>query len=424
MDEIPLAFFHQRVMNNPVDSMNTAQCVKNIRIEDYDYPLAEECIAKFPLEERDQSRLLCYRSGSIESHRFSDLDQLLPIGSQLVYNNTKVIRARLEFYKPSGARIEVFCLEPHSPSDYLLTFQQTARCSWYCMIGNAKRWKQEPLTRTIEIGEHRVELQVSKVSITEGTTLVQFDWDGGYSFAEMIEAVGVLPIPPYLNRETQESDLERYQTVYAQIKGSVAAPTAGLHFTPRLLDRLRDKGVMTTSVTLHVGAGTFLAVKSELMEGHTMHTEFISVEREAIVAIRAAIDTIIAVGTTTVRTLESLYYLGCQAYRGEQPVHVSQWDPYQEGSQPLSARDSLTALLDYLDSHHIERLVASTQIIIAPGYSFKIVKGMITNFHQPHSTLLLLVSAFLNGDWRSVYDYALAHQYRFLSYGDSSLLLP
>ncbi len=416
---------------------------KNIHIADYNYDLPDERIAKFPLAERDASKLLIYNHGEVSEDVFFSLPKYLPQGALMVFNNTKVIQARLHFRKASiegiqGALIEVFCLEPALPNDYQLNFSQKGSVQWYCLVGNLKKWKEGKLFRTIEMpnGE-QVTLACERMGLHGTSHIIEFSWNGNYTWAELLDAVGELPIPPYLNRETQESDKTTYQTVYSKIKGSVAAPTAGLHFTERVLQALDEAGIDREELTLHVGAGTFKPVKSEEIGGHDMHTEHIAVRRQTIEKLIAHGGEAIAVGTTSVRTLESLYYMGILAAQGKEDLHVPQWMPYEEkttadGQQSTeiaqrvgwSTVNCLQALLAYMDQHHLDVLHSSTQIIIAPGYEYHIVRRMVTNFHQPQSTLLLLVSAFLKGDWRKVYDYALSHDFRFLSYGDSSLLIP
>ena len=421
---------------------------KHIKITDYNYPLPDERIAKFPLAQRDHSKLLLYRHGEVGEDVFYHLPEYLPKGGLMVYNNTKVIQARLHFRKETGALIEVFLMEPAEPTDYELMFQTTGHCSWLCMIGNLKKWKEGSLKRDFEIKDHKLTLSATMrrgdalgseaqemVAKGGGTNYwVDFDWDNDkVSFAEILEAVGELPIPPYLNRKTEESDKTTYQTVYSKIKGSVAAPTAGLHFTDAVLKDLDAHGIDREEVTLHVGAGTFKPVKSLEIEGHQMHTEYIVVHRRSLEKLIKHECRVIAVGTTSVRTIESLYYMGVHLLKhpeaNEEDLHVNQWDPYElsedgnlvDGITPMQA---IQAIIDYLDRNGLEALHSSTQIIIAPGYQYKIVKMLVTNFHQPQSTLLLLVSAFLKGDWKKVYDYALSHDFRFLSYGDSSLLIP
>lgn len=400
---------------------------EQIRIEEFNYPLSDERIAKFPLTKRDESKLLVYRNGKIDEAVFKQLSDYLPQGSMLVYNNTRVIQARMLFQKETGAQIEVFCLEPVIPHDYALVFQQTESCSWLCLVGNLKKWKEGALHKTIRMDDKEVVLSAERIKTTGDSHLVRFSWNNPQvTFAELLDAAGILPIPPYLHRETRESDLQTYQTVYSKIKGSVAAPTAGLHFTPEVLAGLDAKGFTREEVTLHVGAGTFKPVKSEVIGDHEMHTEFISVRRSAIESIRTNLGRIIAVGTTSVRTLESLYYMGRTLVNNpdatSEELVVTQWTPYHE-TEEVTAHEALTALLDYLDRNQTDTFLSATQIMIAPGYEFKIVKGIITNFHQPKSTLLLLISAFVNGNWKSIYNYALDNDFRFLSYGDSSLLL-
>lgn len=404
---------------------------KHIRISEFNYPLPDERIAKFPLPVRDQSKLLLYRHGEVTEDIFTSLPDYLPANSLMIFNNTKVIQARLHFHKETGALIEVFCLEPIQPNDYALNFQQTEHAAWLCMIGNLKKWKEGALKREITVKGKPLTLTAERGACHGTSHWVDFRWNNPeITFADILEVFGELPIPPYLNRETQESDKETYQTVYSKIKGSVAAPTAGLHFTPRVLDALREKGVALEELTLHVGAGTFKPVKSEEIEGHEMHTEYISVNRSTLEKLVAHEGKAIAVGTTSVRTLESLYHIGVTLLHNpnatEEDLHVKQWQPYETALETAAtpAVDALQAIIAYLDRHHMETLHSSTQIIIAPGYEYRIVKAMVTNFHQPQSTLLLLVSAFLHGDWRKIYDYALAQDFRFLSYGDSSLLIP
>ncbi|MDO4755035.1 MAG: S-adenosylmethionine:tRNA ribosyltransferase-isomerase [Parabacteroides sp.] len=401
---------------------------QQIRIEEFDYPLPDERIAKFPLAKRDESKLLLYRDGKVSESLFKHITDYLPDGTLMVYNNTRVIQARLLFRKETGAKIEIFCLEPVEPHDYALVFQQTERCRWTCLVGNLKKWKEGLLTKEITWKGELVHLRAEKLNTCGDSHLIEFTWDHpSCTFADLLDAAGVLPIPPYLNRETEESDLKTYQTVYSKIKGSVAAPTAGLHFTPEVLADVDAHGFGREEVTLHVGAGTFKPVKSETIEDHEMHTEFISVRRSSIERIQKNLGKIIAVGTTSVRTLESLYYIGVTLSSfpnaSAEDLVVKQWMPYDEANNQLSAEEALQNVLDYLDRNQSDTLVTATRIIIAPGYTFKIVRGIVTNFHQPKSTLLLLISAFVKGDWKTIYDYALAHDFRFLSYGDSSLLL-
>ena len=403
------------------------QKVYDIKIEDYSYPLPDEKIAKHPLEQRDMCKLLQYRNGNITEHVFRELPQLLPDNSTLIYNNTKVINARLRFRKPGGgALIEIFCLEPLSPRDYAQAFASTSCCEWLCFVGNSKKWKQGELALELQAENKNITLRATRCGQSGNAFKINFAWDGGVTFASVLDATGEIPIPPYLNRDTEPSDSNDYQTVYSHIEGSVAAPTAGLHFTQQVLDDIDRRGIKRCELTLHVGAGTFQPVKAESIGGHEMHTEFISVTRELIGNLIEAKGKIIAVGTTSVRTLESLYYIGVALHDNpdnpQEALHVKQWIPYEYDNR-LPSREALLEIAEYMDAHGMERLVGSTQVIIAPGYQFHIVDGIITNFHQPQSTLLLLVSAFVKGNWRKIYDYALAHDFRFLSYGDSCLLL-
>ena len=386
-------------------------------IADFNYPLPDERIAKYPLPERDHSKLLIYRDGAVSEDHFYNVGEYINPSALLIYNNTRVIQARLEFYKTTGARIEIFCLEPLTPHDYQLSLSSTTGCTWKCMVGNAKKWHDEPVTLTINHSPSAITLRAYKVAQMGNTFAVRFEWDGDdISFAEILDAAGELPIPPYLNRKTEASDLKTYQTVYSRIKGSVAAPTAGLHFTESVLADLHRRGIETDELTLHVGAGTFLPVKTADANEHTMHTEIIAVPRETIAHILAKLGSIVAVGTTSMRTLESLYFMGCKK-SGE----VSQFEPYDK-EYKLSTGEALQSLLEWMDATGQDVLHAETQIMIKPGYTFHVVDQLITNFHQPQSTLLLLVSAFVGGDWRTIYDYALSHDFRFLSYGDSSIL--
>ena len=401
---------------------------RHIHISDYNYPLPDERIAKFPIAQRDHSKLLIYNKGEVSSDVFYNLPQYLPKGALMVFNNTKVIQARMHFRKETGALIEVFLLEPAEPSDYELMFQTTGHCAWYCLVGNLKKWKEGSLRREIEINGQTVVVNATRGELHGTSHRIDFEWTGDISFAEIIDAMGELPIPPYLNRETQESDKTTYQTVYSKIKGSVAAPTAGLHFTPEVLADLDAHGIQREELTLHVGAGTFKPVKSEEIEGHEMHTEYVSVRRDTIQKLIDHEGCAIAVGTTSVRTLESLYYMGLKVMRdpslNEDQLHVAQWEPYSGDCPQCESVTALKALLAWMDARSLTVLHSSTQIIIAPGYDYHIVKMLVTNFHQPQSTLLLLVSAFVKGDWHKIYDYALSHDFRFLSYGDSSLLIP
>ena len=397
-----------------------------LRIDDYNYPLPDERIAKYPLAQRDASKLLLYKQGQVSEDVFFNISNYLPENSLLVYNNTKVIQARLLFHKETGARIEIFCLEPLVPHDYVLSFAETKSCTWKCMIGNLKKWKSGLLNLSFEQNGEKGTLTAERLSTTGNTHEVRFSWDNPqFTFADVLEVLGELPIPPYLNRATEENDKKTYQTVYSRIKGSVAAPTAGLHFTDAVFASLAEKSISCEELTLHVGAGTFQPVKTEDANDHVMHTEVIAVRKNTIERILQNIKNIVAVGTTSVRTLESLYYLGCNLSEGmgTDGLRVAQFQPYESTSE-LSVEDALRAILDYLAQTKQDVLHAETQIMIKPGYQFRVVSAMITNFHQPKSTLLLLVSAFVQGEWGKIYDYALDNDFRFLSYGDSSLLFP
>jgi S-adenosylmethionine:tRNA ribosyltransferase-isomerase len=403
--------------------MNT----RHIHISDYNYQLPDERIAKYPLAQRDHSKLLVYRHGVVGEDYFYNLPQYLPQGALMVFNNTRVIQARMHFRKSTGALIEIFLLEPSVPADYEQMFQTRERCSWLCLVGNLKKWKDGSLSRSVCVAGQTVTVTATRLGEQGTSQLVEFAWDGDVPFADIIDAMGELPIPPYLNRDTEESDKTTYQTVYSKIKGSVAAPTAGLHFTSDVLAALDANGIDREEVTLHVGAGTFRPVKSEEIEGHEMHTEYIAVRRQTLEKLLAHDCSAIAVGTTSVRTLESLYYMGLKTLRQpditEDDLHVNQWEPYDH-TDSVDVVAAIRALFDWMVRHQLTVLHSSTQIIIAPGYDYKIVRMLVTNFHQPQSTLLLLVSAFVKGDWHRIYDYALGHDFRFLSYGDSSLLIP
>ncbi len=407
--------------------MRNISDIQNITIEDYNYDLPETNIAKYPLAERDQSKLLVYKNGEIQDQQFQDLHKMLPENSLLVFNNTKVIRARLFFRKSTGALIEIFVLDPVEPADYAQNFQQTEKCCWKCIVGNARKWKSGKLTLSVQINNKEIHLNATVNSQTEDGRIIEFSWDNSnFTFSEILEAAGNIPIPPYLNRESEASDLQRYQTVYSKIKGSVAAPTAGLHFTDSVFNNLKKANIKTAELTLHVGAGTFKPVKANEIGKHEMHTEHILVSKAFIQQLLEGNKSIIAVGTTSIRTLESLYYLGAQIIQNTNidsvNLKVKQWEAY--AIQKLYSKEEvLNAIISYLNKHNLDSLNASTQIIIAPGYKFKIVKGMITNFHQPKSTLLLLISAFLGSKWKEIYEHALQNNYRFLSYGDSNLYL-
>lgn len=400
--------------------------IPEIRIADFAYPLPEERIAKYPLERRDSSKLLVYKDGSVEEKIFRDLPSYLPEGSLMIFNDTRVVPARLHFQRESGAHIEIFCIKPNDPVEYNTSFSARNTCSWKCVIGNSKRWKGDTLRYFIPEGADaeeakNLELKASLERLDTKTGIVRFDWNGDASFSDVLDICGKVPIPPYLNRDTEPIDSERYQTLYAHIRGSVAAPTAGLHFTEEVLEAIRGKSIDTENVCLHVGAGTFLPVKTETIAGHPMHREPFSVSRELIRKIRDRKGKLIAVGTTSVRTLESLYYVGASIIETGHPEDVQQWAPY-ERDYSYSLEETLDAIINYLDKEGIAEIKAETRIIIVPGFEFRVVDMMVTNFHQPESTLILLVSAFVGGDWKTIYDYALAHDFRFLSYGDSSLL--
>lgn len=404
--------------------MNTIDKVRNIRISDYNYPLPDHRIAKHPLAAREQCKLLCYKvGGEISEGHFYDVPAVLPEKAMLVYNNTRVINARLRFRKSTGSTIEIFCLEPVTPCDYQLIFQTTQSCTWLCLVGNSKRWKQGPLTQEIEVDGKTVTLEANRGERRGNSFEIEFSWNGDVTFASILEAIGEIPIPPYLNRGTESTDSADYQTVYSHIDGSVAAPTAGLHFTDEVLAECDKRGITRRELTLHVGAGTFQPVKSENIGEHEMHHEFISVQRSLLVDLINAEGPVVAVGTTSVRTLESLYYVGqvleTNPDADEEMLTVKQWMPYSTPCE-ISTKKALQNVVDYLDRHHAEAYMGSTQLMIAPGFQYRIISGMITNFHQPQSTLLLLVSAFVGEDhWRAIYDYALDHDFRFLSYGDA-----
>jgi len=398
---------------------------KQIHISDYDYPLPDERIAKYPLEQRDQCKLLIYDKGLISEDVFYNITNHLPADSLMIFNDTKVIQARLHFTKETGALIEIFLLEPAEPTDYEKVFQTRGACSWHCLIGNAKKWKVGQLHLSFEYQNKTIILNAEKAD----GDCISFTWnDQSVSFAEIIDAVGELPIPPYLNRKTEDGDKTNYQTIYSRLKGSVAAPTAGLHFTDNVMRNIASAGVTQGFLTLHVGAGTFKPVKSETIGDHEMHAEHFCVNKATIEQLIQFNGKVIAVGTTSVRTLESLYYIGLSLenqsdIHEEQYFHIPQWMPY-DNSASISSIKALQNILNYLETNNLTQLHASTQIIIAPSYSYKIVNHLVTNFHQPKSTLLLLVSAFLKGDWKSSYRYALEHDFRFLSYGDCCLMTP
>ena len=398
--------------------------IPEILIENYNYDLPDERIAKYPLAERDSSKLLCYRQGKITENGFRDIVDILPSDAIMVFNDTKVVPARLHFRRESGAHIEIFCLEPVSPAEYVSNFASTSSCRWKCIVGNVKKWKNDILSLYNPEMQHEIEdmgLQARLIERDGNTSIVEFSWKDGAEFSRVLEICGNIPIPPYLNRDTEQIDLERYQTLYAKYRGSVAAPTAGLHFTRNVLDALKAKGVDTETVCLHVGAGTFLPVKSSNVSEHTMHREPFTVKKELLEKLIARKNRVIAVGTTSVRTLESLYYAGVSIIEKGKPEDVHQWAPY-EREYSYTTDQALQAIVDYLDRNGLSELSIGTRIIIVPGYNFRIVDILVTNFHQPQSTLLLLISAFVGGNWKPIYDFALANDFRFLSYGDSSVL--
>lgn len=398
--------------------------IPEIRIEDYDYPLPDGRIAKYPLARRDSSKLLKYEDGVVSEHVFSEIPLLLPSDAIMVFNDTKVVPARLHFQRETGAHIEIFCLEPVLPAEYNLIFARTESCRWKCIVGNVKKWKSDVLSLYNPEKNAEVEALSLTATLVErdgGTSVVEFGWKGGLPFSRVLEICGSVPIPPYLNRDTEAIDLERYQTLYAKYRGSVAAPTAGLHFTENVLERIRERGVDMETVCLHVGAGTFLPVKSSEISGHTMHREPFVVKRGFLEDLRKGGRPVVAVGTTSVRTLESLYFAGVQCIENGHPDDIGQWMPYEK-DYGYTLEEALDAVIGYLDSQGLDELKIGTRIIIVPGYRFRVVDILVTNFHQPKSTLLLLISAFVDGDWRKIYDYALSHDFRFLSYGDSSVL--
>ncbi|MCI7141356.1 S-adenosylmethionine:tRNA ribosyltransferase-isomerase [Alistipes sp.] len=399
---------------------------RHIDINRFDYDLPDGRIAKFPLAERSASKLLVWRDGVISERHFADMGEVLPAGELLVFNNTKVIRARIIMHKPSGARIEVFCLEPHDPADYERAFAVKGSCSWSCIVGNRKKWKEGYVEINFELDGRAEYLRAWLAEDHGRECIVRFEWTADRTFGQLLEHLGRIPIPPYLNRESEEIDNTRYQTVYSKFEGSVAAPTAGLHFTPELIDSMRGRGFDFEEVTLHVGAGTFLPVKDDDAAKHPMHTEHFEVRRATVAHLLARWGHITAVGTTSVRTLESLPALAWRIRTAGDPETertIGQWELYDIPKE-FTGREALETLLAYMETHGLECLKASTQIMITPlGYVFRIVQHIITNFHQPKSTLLLLVSAYVGEAWREIYDYALAHDFRFLSYGDSSVLI-
>lgn len=398
--------------------------IPDIRIEDYNYPLPDERIAKYPLERRDASKLLHYADGTVNERRFTEIADIIPDGSVMVFNDTKVVPARLHFQRATGAHIEIFCLEPVLPQEYVSMFAVTDKCRWKCIVGNVKRWKNDTLRLYNPHDDRNISDMGLKADLVERdgeTSIVEFSWEDGAPFSKVLEVCGSVPIPPYLNRDTEDIDLERYQTLYARYRGSVAAPTAGLHFTQEVLDALKKRNISIETVCLHVGAGTFLPVKSSLVSEHVMHREPFVVTLAFLERLLARTGKVVAVGTTSVRTLESLYYMGVKCIEGGRPGDVNQWEPY-ERSYPYTLEESLQALVKFMHDNSLKDIQLGTRIIIVPGYEFKVVDILVTNFHQPQSTLLLLISAFVKGDWKNIYDFALSHDFRFLSYGDSSVL--
>ncbi len=396
--------------------------IPQINIDDFDYLLPSERIAKYPLENRDQSKLLVFKNREIADNLFINLPDNLPENSLLVFNNTKVIRARLNFRKSTGAKIEIFCLEPTQPNNAELAFQQTQKVEWHCLVGNQKKWKEGLVYHQVVIDNNKITVAAEIIKKLSDGVIIRFEWNGNLPFATVMEAMGQTPIPPYLNREAEDIDTERYQTIYSKHDGSVAAPTAGLHFTPDVFNKLTSKGLKTIELTLHVGAGTFKPVKSQTIDEHEMHTERFHVPVHTINALMNHKGPVIAVGTTTVRTLESLYLAGVKLKEKVPSNHISQWDGFRFNSS-LTFQESLDYILKHLNDNELNAFEASTSIIIIPGYRFKVIRGLVTNFHQPRSTLLLLISALVGDDWQRIYQYALDHDFRFLSYGDSSLLL-
>ena len=398
--------------------------IPEIRIEDYNYTLPDERIAKYPLPQRDSSKLLIYKNENVSETSFSLISSQLPENSLMIFNDTKVVPARLHFQRSTGAHIEIFCLEPVLPEEYVSSFAATEKCRWKCIVGNVKRWKNDTLSLYNPLSEGEIQIMNLKADLIERvgeTSIVEFSWDNKAPFSKVLEVCGSIPIPPYLNRDTEQVDLERYQTLYARFRGSVAAPTAGLHFTDVVLESIRKKNIITDTVCLHVGAGTFLPVKSSLVSEHTMHREPFVVTLSLLERLLENKGKVVAVGTTSVRTLESLYYIGVSCIETGHPSDVDQWDPYSRDYE-YSLEQSINAIIQYLKDNNKSELSLGTRIIIVPGFRFRVVDVLVTNFHQPQSTLLLLISAFVGGNWKKIYDYALGHDFRFLSYGDSSVL--
>lgn len=400
---------------------------QQISISDFTYDLPEKSIALYPLLSRDNSKLLVYKNNIIKETKFIDLPGELPENCSLFFNNTKVINARLSFYKATGSRIEIFCLEPAGTvTDYALSLQKTENCIWQCFVGGAAKWKVPELKRELEISGQKIILSALKKGQVKDAYLIEFSWTPGqFTFAEILETIGSIPLPPYLNREAEEEDLSTYQTIFAKEEGSVAAPTAGLHFTDNLLQQLKAQGVALNEITLHVGAGTFKPVKAELMQDHIMHAEYIDVSVKALENLLVN-KNIIAVGTTSLRTLESLYWMGVKVFFNPKcdRVDLAQWEVYEAPlvNSNCSLAEAIRALINWLQQKKLERIFTQTQIIIAPGYQFRVADGLITNFHQPQSTLLLLVAAAIGDEWKKLYEYALANNFRFLSYGDANFI--
>lgn len=400
---------------------------RQLNINQYTYRLPDERIAKFPLAKRDESKLLVYKEGKIAESVFKHIAEALPVNSLIVFNNTRVIHARILFNRPTGAKIEVFCIEPAEQADYQQTFAGKGPCVWKCLVGNARRWKETRLTKTIQTPSGNITLEATQKGRTGELFAVEFSWNTGHSFAEVLHYAGVLPLPPYLNRDSEVTDEERYQTIYATHQGSVAAPTAGLHFTDEVLESLTPKNIQTTEVTLHVGAGTFKPVKTETLSEHEMHEETLYITLATLKQVHACLvgkQPLVAVGTTSTRTLESLYWHGVLLLNGQSSstIHIAQWTPYETEHAGITAEASVKAIIDHLEAKGETVLTGATRIIIAPGYAFKMVDILVTNFHQPENTLILLIAAFVGESWRKIYDYALQHDFRFLSYGDSSVL--
>lgn len=398
--------------------------IPEIIIDDYNYDLPDRKIAKYPLSHRDSSKLLKYIDGNVSGHTFTDLPSILPDGAFMVFNDTKVVPARLHFQRPTGAHIEIFCLEPIMPEEYVTMFEVTDRCRWKCIVGNVKRWKNDTLSLYNPLEDEAIRQMGLRADLIERqgeASIVEFSWSDGAPFSKVLELCGSVPIPPYLNRDTEDIDLERYQTLYARFRGSVAAPTAGLHFTDAVLENIKAKGITVNTICLHVGAGTFLPVKSSRVAEHTMHREPFVVTLAFLKGLLERTGKVVAVGTTSVRTLESLYYAGVSCIETGQPCDVDQWAPYSREYE-YTTEESLSALISYMESDGLSEIQLGTRIIIVPGFRFRVVDVLVTNFHQPKSTLLLLISAFVGGDWKRIYDYALANDFRFLSYGDSSVL--